>query len=89
MPPIDGAFYWNSNKRDYDWRTANSRNQTLFRIMLKLGTNNKPALQQSNWPLLDDFLANVGQHPSPLPPERRPYDTQLLNNVAESTEIIV
>ena len=42
-----------------------------------------PALQQSNWPQSNDFWANVGQHHAPSPLERRPYDTQLLDNVAD------
>jgi len=42
-----------------------------------------PALQQSNWPQSSDFWANIGQHHAPSPLERRPYDTQPLDNVAD------
>ena len=60
VPPLAGAYCWQDNK-NYDWRAARKRNQTLLRNMIKLETHDKPALQQSKWPLLKDFWASVGQ----------------------------
>ena len=44
VPPLDGM---------HEWKSAKSRNQPLFRSIMKLGTYNKPANQQSNWPILN------------------------------------
>ena len=50
---------------------------------MKLGTYNKQANQQSNWPILDSLWKEFSQHYAPPPPERKPFDTQALGNVAE------
>jgi len=81
VPPLGGAYCWQDNK-NYDWRAARKRNRTLLRSMIKLETHDKPALQQSKWPLLNDFWTSVGQRHAP-PPERRARDTPLLDNVTD------
>ena len=42
---------------------------------------NAPAHNESRWPLLNEFRENVSQFHT-LPPRRLPYDTQLLDTVA-------
>jgi len=71
VPPLDSMHEWNS---------AKSRNQPLFRSIIKLGTYNKPANQQSNWPILNSFWKEFSQCHAPPPPERKPFNTQVLDN---------
>jgi hypothetical protein len=73
VPPLDGM---------HEWKSAKSRSQTLFRSMMKLGTYNKPANQQSTWPVLNPFWKELGQYHAQTAPERKPFDTQVLDNVA-------
>jgi hypothetical protein len=46
VPPLDGM---------HEWKSAKARNQTLFRSIMKLSTYNKPANQQSNWPIFNSL----------------------------------
>ena len=64
-------------------KLAKSRSQTLFRSTMKLGTYNKQANQQSNWPILNSLWKKFSQHYAPPPPERKPVDTQVLDNIAD------
>ena len=66
VPPLDGM---------HKWKSAKSRRQMVFRIIMKLGAYNKPANQQSNWFILNSYHAQTA-------PERKPFDTQVLENVA-------
>ena len=51
---------------------------------MKLGTYNKPANQQSNWHTLNSFWKEFGQYHAPPPPECKPFDAQVLDNVADN-----
>jgi hypothetical protein len=55
VPPLDGAYEWNSPKEQYTWKPAKSRNQKLFRSIIRLGTHSISPEQQSNWQLLSHF----------------------------------
>ena len=75
VPPLVGMHEWKDKKEKHVWKRAKEHNQTLFKNIMKLGTYNKPANQQSNWPILNSY------HAAPTP-ERKPFDTQVLDNVA-------
>ena len=45
--------------------------------------HSRPAEQQSNWQLLNTFWSTLGQSHAPLAQERMPYDTQLLDYIAD------
>jgi hypothetical protein len=45
--------------------------------------DSRSAEQPSNWQLLDTFWSTVGQSHAPPAPERRPYETQLLDCVTD------
>ena len=45
--------------------------------------HSRPAEQQSNWQLLNTFWSTLGQSHAPLASEHMPYDTQLLDCVAD------
>jgi hypothetical protein len=49
LPPLDGAYEWKSPKEQYTWNPAKSRNQKLFRSIIRLGTHSISAEEQSNW----------------------------------------
>ena len=53
VPPPDRVYSWNGEK--YVWQTPKSQNQTLFCTMIKVGTQIKTALQQSNYLLLHNL----------------------------------
>jgi len=82
VPPLDGMHEWNDKKKRV-WKSTKSCSQTLFRSITKLGTYNKPANQQSNWPTLNSFWKEFDQYHAPSPPERKPFDMQVPDNVAD------
>ena len=74
IPPLDGM---------HEWKSEISRNTTPFISIMNFGLYNKLANQQSIWPILSTFWKELGQYHASPPPERKPFDTQMLDNVEE------